>query len=136
MILIQDGEIFISVLDNIRVNNKRHNSLGPLRLAIILPDRVMTTRQLHEVLLCLVDPGRVAVHAAQDAPLGHKRNDGGATVPMWRSESIRWVLQLDGHDGFSWCILEFVVIQDCDLFSGSGAASILVNMTLDSYWLD
>lgn len=116
--LIQHGETVVPHLDDVGVDDKDGNKRGGFLSAVVLRDRVVATRQLHEALPYTVHHRWVAVHAAQELPVLHRRHDGRAAVPVGGREPCGGQVNFESDDGFPRCVFEFVIIQELDNFSG------------------
>lgn len=109
-------------LNYIRIHYKNSNSLCRRSFASILSHSVMTARKLHKAFPRSVHLGRVAIHATQKFACKNIGDNGGTTVPMWRSETFRRVIKMDTDDRFSRGIGQLVVKEDFNVFSRSSSS--------------
>ena len=124
--------MLITPLDDLSVYHKHRNERRRFLMAGVLSNCVVTARQLHKALSNLVDLGRIPVHAAQHLAVGYSGHDGRSSVTVRRRVSCGGEMDFESDDGFPWCVLKLVVIQQLKFLPRSSSVQS-IGLAIHSY---
>ena len=87
------------LLQNLRLDHKRPQQNGFLRLAVVIADAVVAAGGFVPGLVLLVDFGFLVVHGAENLALEHMADHRGGAVAVRGRGAVGWVLDQHAEDG-------------------------------------